>query len=229
MSVTQPGLQTSETRRISAGEQLYEHLRARIVSLELTPGVQLSRSELASSYDVSQMPVREALRQLEMEGLVVVYPQSRTEVARINVAQARETQFLRLSLELEVAREVCGAPARTAAAAQIVAQQETALRQEADLAGFFRLDKQFHKALFDAAGVADLWKMLQTRSGHIDRLRALSFLEPHMAETILANHREILERIASGQVAGAQAAVRQHLSGTLSKLEEIRAAHAGFF
>ena len=218
-------------RRTSTAHQLYDLLRGRIIALELPPGLQLSRNDLAAGYGVSQTPVRDALQMLEKEGLVVIYPQSRTEVTRIDLKQARETQFLRMSLELEVVRALtteAGQPA-VGQAMRIVRQQETALTVDGDLARFGQLDRQFHQMLFEAAGVPDLWQVVQSRSGHIDRLRRLNLMDPGKAATILAAHTEILDRMKALDVAGAQDAVRRHLSGTLAKVDDIRRAHAHYF
>ena len=218
-------------RRTSTAHQLYDLLRGRIIALELPPRLQLSRNDLAAGYGVSQTPVRDALQMLEKEGLVVIYPQSRTEVTRIDLKQARETQFLRMSLELEVVRALAteaGQPA-VGQAMRIVRQQETALTVDGDLARFGQLDRQFHQMLFEAAGVPDLWQVVQSRSGHIDRLRRLNLMDPGKAATILAAHTEILDRMKALDVAGAQDAVRRHLSGTLAKVDDIRRAHAHYF
>ena len=218
-------------RRTSTAHQLYDLLRGRIIALELPPGLQLSRNDLAAGYGVSQTPVRDALQMLEKEGLVVIFPQSRTEVTRIDLKQARETQFLRMSLELEVVRALAteaGQPA-VGQAMRIVRQQETALTVDGDLARFGQLDRQFHQMLFEAAGVPDLWQVVQSRSGHIDRLRRLNLMDPGKAATILAAHTEILDRMKALDVAGAQDAVRRHLSGTLAKVDDIRRAHAHYF
>ena len=215
----------------STAHQLSQVLRSRIIALDLPPGVQLSRADLAAAYGVSQTPVRDALQMLEQEGLVIVYPQSRTEVTRIDVGHARETQFLRVSLELEVVRTLCGLAGAEAVdrAGRILKQQEAALAIEGDLDRFNQLDRLFHRSMFEAAGVADLWELIQTRSGHIDRLRKLNLMDPGKAATIIVAHTGIIDRIRARDVAGAQDAVRHHLSGTLSQVEEIRAAHAHFF
>src|SRR5690606_33999494 len=91
-----------------AALRVYTALRAQIISLQLLPDTTLVRNELAQAFGVSQSPVREAIQRLEQEGLVISYPQSRTVVSKIDVAHARETQFLRLSVELEVAHTLAG-------------------------------------------------------------------------------------------------------------------------
>lgn len=230
---TQAGvsLQQSALRRTSTSHELYRRLRDRIVSLEFLPGAQLSRMELAASYGVSQTPVRDALQMLEKEGLVIVFPQSRTEVTRIDLAQARETQFLRMSLELEVVRTLCMQNALHAVerAERLVQLQHTALTVDGDLDRFSALDRQFHRSMFEDAGVLDLWELVQSRSGHIDRLRNLNLMDPGKAATILAAHQEITAQMRAFDVAASQEAVRRHLSGTLAKVEDIKRVHESYF
>lgn len=217
-------------RKTSASQQIHDALWERIVALELAPGQNLSRGEIAEHYRVSQTPVRDAMMRLEEEGLLVVRPQSKTEVSRIDIAHARETQFLRLALELEVARRLARAGDRQALAParRIVAQQETALAT-GDIGLFARLDRLFHHSLCEAAGVGNLWQVIAARSGHIDRLRNLNLPDPGKPAEILTYHRRILAAIEAKAPAEIEAAVREHLSGTLASVEDIRSRHPQFF
>ena len=124
----------TKLKRGSASAQLHDSMRKRIIDLELEPGQYLSRIEIAEEYGVSQTPVRDALLKLEEEGLIDTFPQSKTEVSRINVEHALETQFLRLSLELEITRRLANAndPALITMAHSILAQQ-TAVSEANDL------------------------------------------------------------------------------------------------
>lgn len=97
-------------RRLSLPQQVYADIRRRIVALELLPNTPLSRAELSANYQISQTPLREALQRLSEEGLVATYPQSRTEVRRIDVAEIFEAQFLRTAIEVEVVARLAGDP-----------------------------------------------------------------------------------------------------------------------
>jgi len=217
-------------KRISVSQQIQDSLRARIISLELAPRISLSRADIAQHYGVSQTPVRDAMMKLEEEGLLTIYPQSKTEVSRIDVAHARETQFLRLSLELEVTRMLTLKEDKSilAPARQILRLQETA-QAEGDLAVFAALDRRFHLSLFRATGYSNLWQLVASRSGHIDRLRSLNLPDPGKPANIVHYHRLILEGIAAGDVAATEKAVREHLSGTLQQVEQIVARNPEYF
>ncbi len=220
----------SKVRSISAGQQIYPQLRDRILSLELQPGQALSRLEVADDYGVSQTPVREAMKKLEDEGLLFVMPQHRTEVARINIAEARQAQFLRLSIEVEIARQLAeSAPALTFAPQHSLMLQARAAIEARDMTLFKTLDGQFHRSLYLLAGVEPLWHLVAERSGHIDRLRALSLMDAQKGIAILADHERILTAIQAGDPDGAEAATRQHLSGTLSQVETLKLRFPQYF
>lgn len=217
-------------KRGSASAQLHGSLRDRIIQLELEPGQNLSRGEIAAEYGVSQTPVRDALLKLEEEGLIDTFPQSKTEVSKINIEHALETQFLRLSLELEITRRLAKAhdPALIAPAQSILAQQKAAMTAN-DLAAFARLDRDFHLSLFEAGGVSDLYGVVHARSGHIDRLRKLNLPDPGKLASILDCHTRLLDAIRAGDTAETEKVVREHLSGTLAKINDIRERHQDFF
>lgn len=217
-------------KRVSVSQQIHESLRERIVSLELAPGQNLSRSEIAEHYGVSQTPVRDAMLKLEEEGLLVIHPQSKTQVSKIDVEQARETQFLRLSIELEVMRRLAsqGGKDAIASARKVFVLQKGAL-EAGELDRFSRLDRLFHEALCEAAGVTNLWQLVTARSGHIDRLRNLNLPEPGKPANILLYHRRILQGIESSDLAATETAVREHLSGTLGTVDQIRSRYPEYF
>lgn len=216
-------------RRPSASEQIEAALRRRILSLELAPGTSLSRQEIADRYGVSQTPVRDATLRLEQQGLITIFPQSRTVVTKIDVAHARETQFLRIALETEVGRTLSlRADRPTGRAHRILALQQAALGS-GDLERFSQLDRAFHRSLCEAAGVGGLWDVVALRSGHIDRLRRLNLPDPGKAAEILRTHAEILASIDAGDRAAAETAIRSHLSGTLASVPQIVARHPDCF
>lgn len=210
--------------------QLYELLRNRIVSLELAPGVSLSRPQLALEFGISQTPVREALLKLAEERLVDVYPQSATQVSLIDLAYARETHFLRRAIELEIVRDV--AIDRPAALLELLGQllaRQEAQRDAGDFSGFTESDQAFHRSMYQAMGRDALWVLVRSRSGHIDRLRRLHLPAAGKLNRIVDDHRRVLEAIRAGDPLLAQDNLRKHLSGTLEYADTIRRTHPDFF
>ncbi|RXG86040.1 GntR family transcriptional regulator [Bradyrhizobium zhanjiangense] len=209
-----------------AAPQVFERLRNAIVALELPPGAPLSRAELAGQFGVSSTPVRDALMRLEEEGLVDVFPQHATVVSRIDVDRAQQAHFLRQALELEIVRLLATNPDQSLVISldhAITLQQQFA--KAGDFESFIAGDNDFHAQLYAAAGKQELWTLVRSRSGHIDRLRRLHLPSPGKAQNIVRHHRLITRAIEAGDAEAAQQHLRKHLSGTLSELDKIRSRY----
>ena len=163
---------------------------------------------------------------LEEEGLVDVFPQYATVVSRIDVRLAQQAHFLRQAVELEIVRGLAishdGALAAELNAA-IARQQQFAKAGEFEK--FMAADNEFHAQLYAAADKQDIWTLVKSRSGHIDRLRRLHLPSPGKAQDIVRHHKLIAKAIDAGDPDEAQKHLRTHLSGTLSELARIRARY----
>ncbi|MGJ8546193.1 MAG: GntR family transcriptional regulator [Sulfitobacter sp.] len=223
-----------------AARGVYDKLRDQIVRLELPPGTPLLRSELAATYGVSLTPLRDALQQLAKEGLVRIFPQSRTLVTQINTDAIRGAQFMRIALETEVVRQLAGqiAPEHLARLRSIVALQIGVGNQPSDIAMFQELDELFHQGLFAAAGHMQSQRLMRAQAGDLERLRRLHLTQKAdpQSDTGLLNtdavtegHRQILDGIEAGDAAVATDALRRHLQRTVNRIAEKRAAFPGYF
>jgi len=204
--------------------QIHEILRDRILTVELAPGTVLSRASLQVEFGVSQTPVRDALMRLQEEGMVEVYPQYATVVARIDVRHARQAQFLRLSVELEAVRRLTlESPAQTAGELDDILTRQKIVASPKTYDVFDSLDREFHRKIYERAGILELWANVRRQSVHLDRLRRLNLPMPGKMQMVIADHEAIVEAVASGKPEVATAALRQHLSGTLSIIDVISA------
>jgi DNA-binding GntR family transcriptional regulator len=216
--------------RRSAADSAYARLREALITLVLAPGTVLARGAVAARLGISQTPVREAMIRLQAEQLIEVVPHSATRVTRIDLAHAREAQFLRLSIELEIVRRLARAQdAALAATLRAELARMHALLAAADTAGFHAADEAFHEALYAAARVPGLRDLVRSRSGHLDRLRHLHLPEPGKAEAVLDEHRALAAAILAGDAARAEATLRTHLSGTFAEAERLRAENPQIF
>ncbi|WP_036174337.1 GntR family transcriptional regulator [Massilia sp. 9096] len=212
-----------------AAPQVFERLRDMIIDMSLTPGTVLSRTELAARFGLSQTPIRDALQRLGEEGLVDIFPQHATVVRPIEVALAREAHFLRSAIELEVVHTLAERQDATLIARlKSNLARQRALAEEDDVHEFSQADQAFHQMMYVAAGVPNLWHIVRSQSGHIDRLRRLDLPSPGKRERVLADHAELVGAIEQRDAALAQTVLRRHLSGTLSNIEEIRERHPSY-
>lgn len=223
-------LPASPTRRPGAVITVFEALRNDILTLDMPPGTVIARTEIARRFGVSPTPVREALLRLAEEGLVDIFPQSRTTVSRIDLQHAREAFVLRLSIDVEVARTL--APQMNRAR---IAVLETLLRRQAaeldagDLTAFNTYDRAFHRQIYDFGGVPGLWELVRSRYGHLDRLGRLHLPRPGKPQTILRHHRAIIDALASRDPARAEAAARHHLGMAMDAAGALARAHPDYF
>ncbi|GAB5376754.1 MAG: hypothetical protein AcusKO_32160 [Acuticoccus sp.] len=134
-----------------ASHRVYEDLRYRIVALAVPPDTTLDRAQIAARFGVSQSPVRDALRQLEQDGLVKAFPQSRTVVTRIDLARIREEHFLRMAAECEVVRTLArqGGKAALTTARGLLRMQDALVGDVEQIDLFRQLDDAFHECLFE--------------------------------------------------------------------------------
>lgn len=209
--------------------QVFEALRGLIISLELEPGMVLPRAELAEHYGLSQTPIRDALTRLAEDGLVEIYPQHATVVSRIDIASALEVHFLRRSIELEILKVCCALPDNEhhelVAKLKLHLVRQRACLETMDFQVLAHADQDFHREMYEAAGVGNLYALVCQRSGQIDRLRRLNLPAKGKAQAIVNDHDAILQALIAKDRIAAEAALRTHLGGTLSFVKEIQKLH----
>jgi DNA-binding GntR family transcriptional regulator len=217
-------------RSQQAATQVYERLRNMILSLQLVPGTVLSRIDLQRQFGLSSTPIRDALMRLDEAGLVEVFPQSGTIVSLIDVPLARQAQFLRRSIEQEAVRVLAEAPDQALIEKlRAVIREQASLAKSKNLESFDGADLAFHRLLYEAAGVPDLWSLVRHRSGHIDRIRRLHLPIGGKANQIVRDHTAIVDAIEKNEPDLAQAELRGHLSRSLAFSAELRARFTGYF
>lgn len=224
VTVSRLGVTPIRDRSRQAAPQVFEHLRTAILDLELVPGTVLSRQDLQLQFGLSSTPVRDALMKLAEESLVDVFPQHATLVSRIDLGHARQAAFLRRSIEVETVHNLASRPdAALIARLRANLAQQQVLADGGDLQAFNAVDRDMHRMMYDAAGVPDLWTVMQRRNGHIERLRRLHLPMKGKVDQTIRDHIAIVDAIAAGDPAAAAREVRAHLSRSLAFVDSIRA------
>lgn len=225
-----PAFRPLKDRTRHAAPQVFDLLREKILGLELPPGAPLSRVALQQQFGLSSTPIRDALMRLQEEGLVDVFPQHATQVSLIDLDHARQAAFLRRAVEVETAHNLAlqRDPVLIDRLRQNLKLQQ-AFADSGEILQFNAHDRAFHRLMYDAAGIPDLWTLVQRRQGHIERLRRLHLPMKGKVHQSLRDHMAIFEAIAAGDAETASREVRDHLSRSLSISEAIRAQHPGYF
>lgn len=192
--------------------------------MQIRPGEKISENELARRYGVSRTPAREAMQRLADEGLVEIFPQSGTFVARIPYEELPEAMVIRQSLERTTASMAALQATRSqflALASVIEQQREAAALEDAD--AFHRADELFHAKLAEIAGYPGIWKLVLQVKTQVDRFRRLTLILPRRMPIVIEQHERILAAIEKGDAQAAGDAMVAHLESVLPAPEELDA------
>jgi DNA-binding GntR family transcriptional regulator len=190
-----------------------QRLRGLILDGQLTPGTTLRLVPLAASLGVSVQPVREALRRLEAEGLVVLIPRRGARVAELSVEDAEETYTLRVALESLCA----GRAARRLADADLVElgrlfERMEAAERAADLPSFIDADHAFHAYLYSVSGSTRLIRMIAELQERSRRYLPSLYEAWQTVEDPLDAHRPLLAAIRDRDPVRVEALTREHMT-----------------
>jgi DNA-binding GntR family transcriptional regulator len=203
----------------SKGTLAYSELRQLILSGGLAPGSRVSQYELADKMQMSITPLREAIRRLASEGLIIMDTHRDSRVADVSASEARELLEVRLSLEPSATE--LAAHRRTEAD---IAAMRTAAEKLLPVTRVWGEDaitahRDFHRAVYAASHNASMIKLLDDLWDKSDRYRRLGLELPSDDEprTIdLNQHHQILELVASGDGPGAAELARTHIANSLT-------------
>lgn len=199
---------------IPQGQGAYRRLLDEIRDGALLPGARLRETDLADRLGISRTPVREAIRQLEADGLVVHLPRQGATIRRLDHAEVVELYEMRTVLE--------GTAARLAAraASDIELAELTALNAEMAEAPAGpqarELNRQFHRTLFDAARNRFLIKSMSVLQKTLLILGPTTLGEPARAVSAVEEHDAVLAALLARDGAAADAAMRLHVEAALS-------------
>ncbi|WP_127600511.1 GntR family transcriptional regulator [Nitratireductor alexandrii] len=209
-NVTHP--QAGAKRATSASDPIYADIKARILSGRLPPATPLRQDEIARSHGVSKIPVREALRRLEVENLVV-FEKNKGATVRFYT----ETEILQL-LDIRIALE-CRA-LELAVPNMIAAdfrETQALLRdyaQKVEVSEWSRLNVQFHQMLYEPCGNRQLLAMIDDLQQKLGQYLRLLVTEATGLERPMREHQDILSACMAGDVDAAVAALRAHIEAT---------------
>ena len=203
------------TRPRTLAEQAAAELQEAILSGELEPGAPLRLEKLARTLDMSPMPVREAVRQLERLGLAEHVPHRGARVSRLSIADLRDTYEARLLLEGLAVRRAAErfTEADAARCAGFLEEHVRAYRSEDDRRSR-DAHTEFHFALYESGGSAWLTRLIRPLWQNSERYRIASLYERPSLEQRRREHERILDRCVAHDPDGAEQALRGHLQRT---------------
>lgn len=209
-----------------AVDRVYAHIRDAVVDGRYAPGARLGEVEIAELTRTSRTPVREALRQLEMEGLVEVLPHRGARVYTWTADDLEEIYDLRMTLEAMAAERATGRirPAELDRMDELCVLMESATADNPDLDRLAALNDEFHAIVRSAAASARLVSML----GAVIALPLVMRTFHRYTHTDLArshaHHRDLVAALRAGDPVWAGSVMRAHVRAAKSVLLQELAA-----
>jgi len=204
---------------------VYEILKNKIITNALKPGEPLTESALSAELKASKTPIREALQQLEKEGLIENVPGKGAFVSRISVDEVLEIFEIREILECGVIRRVAARPQLNVIEAEAVRKRFES--SEADGSRkpnySFRPGDEIHTFVFEAFGNKRLLEYYRRLQDHIERMRLYFFSQfrPERSEQSAAEHLEIINALIARDSERAERAMRTHLQNSTDYVKRI--------
>jgi DNA-binding GntR family transcriptional regulator len=207
------GDQVARTLDVSGGKAagFYDLIRADVMSGRLAPGQRLSEASLSRQYNVSRSPVREALAQLDRDGLLerrgsVVYVRERTAGEVLDIYQVRI--YLEGAIAADAAQRRHPLDLRRLEWALEIGDAVTS----SDPMGLMEANRTFHKLLVDAAHNATLADLQNRLTAQVAVLPATTLAVDGRWDEARAEHRAIVTAVEAGDAAAARAAAELHIT-----------------
>ena len=199
-------------------DQVTANIRELILNGELEPGVRIGQESLAERFGTSRIPVRDALRQLESEGLVILVPNSSARVAKLDVAELLEIYKIRERIEPLALAESIPQMTDDDIAALERANQEIERTVDSDV--FLGLDREFHLSSYRAAKLPllkDLVERFWNTTQHYRRAYT-KMVWQRGNWVINYEHRLLMEAIKRRDVTDAGQILMMHIRRTRQEL-----------
>lgn len=205
----------------SLAEQAYVRLRDALVMLDIAPGEPIREADLAAEFGIGRTPLREALKRLESEHLVVSYPRRGTFATQVEIADLVDISELRTILEPVAARRAAACQDRqlrsqlealAAEAAAIDTSGAISTDAAIDAQALLEFDTRVHRAIYAAAGNPHLSETLIRLDSLATRIWCVLALRLRGVPQHVGEHVELLAAILDGDGQRAADLAADHVS-----------------
>jgi DNA-binding GntR family transcriptional regulator len=209
--------------RQSLTSAVADKLREQIIRGDIAEGSQLRQDLIAAQYHVSRIPVREALRQLDAEGLITIVPNRGAVVPHLSPGNVEELFAIRALLEPEVLKH--SIPYLTKAdfseADTLLKKYMAVLRREDHISEWGRLNWKFHSILYSRANRPHFMSIIRNVNHNGERYTRLQLYLTHGIKRANEEHHRILELCRKREVVGACKLLRQHIQHAGQSLKQV--------
>ncbi|MCI2237366.1 GntR family transcriptional regulator [Paenibacillus sp. TRM 82003] len=212
-----------QTRR----ELIHARLREAISSGELTPGTHLAEVELSEALGVSRGTLREALRQLQQEGLLTADARGRLSVRVVTEREVEEIFAVRHALESLALELICAREDRAPAVARVRQELETLRDAEGDFTAQLDADLAFHERLCELSGNTTLLHSWRSVSGLARAAVTAAGAETAALNMAYERHAPIADLLEAGDAVGGREFLRTHMRDAATRIEQRMHERAG--
>src|SRR5579864_3420756 len=209
--------------RQSLPSAVADKLREQIIRGEIPEGAQLRQDAIANQYQVSRIPVREALRQLDAEGLIAIVPNRGAIVPALSPSDIGELFSIRALLEPEVLKQ--SIPLLTeedfSEAEAVLREYVSELRRPDHLSAWGRLNWQFHSILYSRANQPRFLAIIRNVNNSGERYTRLQLYLTHGVKRANEEHHQILEFCRQRDITAACGLLREHILHAGHSLKEV--------
>lgn len=191
---------------------VFENIRSAILEGTLKPGERLMEIKLAQQLGVSRTPIREAIRKLELEGLVIMLPRRGAFVADMNKKDLIELLEVRTGLEGLAAYFAAGRISEDGVEKleNNIMELEKAVKDN-DVTAMLKIDEAFHNIIFEGSGNDRLKAMMNSLWETVYRFRLKYMSDYSSAVNIVDEHKKILDAIKKGKATLAERLAKEHI------------------
>ena len=211
-----------EKRFRSLTRLIAEELKEAILAGKLAPGERLSEEQLASSLEVSRVPLREALRRLEAEGYVTFLPNEGVAVSKPTQEEVQDYYSIASVLEGLAARLAVGRarPEEVARLRELHQLLKEAYRAK-DTERYFQANSRFHGFIAELAGNERLYRLIDQMRQEIRKTRILSLHLPQRLDYSMREHDQIMDAFLKKNPELAEMTVIKHLQNQMEALKKV--------
>lgn len=218
----------------SLNQLTYDYLKKDIMTFSLKPGEPVSAAKIAERYNVSRTPAREALVKLEIEGLVDIYPKSKSVISKIDIERAKQEWFIRKTLEMGMVDDLFNRIRQSdilemRAFSRKMIEISQGEKTHDTVYEYLLSDNQFHALTYHIAGQKLSAVMIANTMAHYSRIRILTDLDKYYQDRTVNTHEQLIDLLEDNNREGYRALLEKHLDYIIDDIEDMRVANPDLF
>ena len=224
----EPNFKVNMNEYLPLRDVVFNKLRQAILRGELKPGERLMEIQLANKLGVSRTPIREAIRKLELEGLVLMIPRKGAEVAEITEKSLRDVLEVRRALEELAVQLACEKITKEEIRElERVAKEFQQVVNSSDITEIAEVDVCFHDIIYTATDNQKLIQLLNNLREQMYRYRVEYLKRDGVFPQLIAEHEAIIRHIENNEKEKATEVMCRHIDNQVETvIDVIRAKHS---